>query len=118
MFSNIKSQGVAKQKALYAAAGDSVIDEFVRAKNAGKSDDQIRAAMEAKIRAVGPEKVSHHCADPAKLNVVDIAPSSIAKKQAFQTAVNAAQKQGKVSKFLTPGNNDPAFHIEIPQPTA
>lgn len=117
MFSNIVSQGVVKQRALYAAAGDSVIVEFENAKRAGKSDDQIIAAMEAKIRAVGPDKVSHHCADPAKLNVVDIAPSSIAKQKGFQAAVNAALKQGKVSKFLTPGNNDPAFHIEIPQPT-
>jgi hypothetical protein len=118
MFNNIVSQGVVKQKALYAAAGDTVIVEFENAKRAGKSNDQIIAAMEAKIRAVGPDKVSHHCADPAKLNVVDVAPSSIAKQQAFQAAVNAALKQGKVSKFLTPGNNDPAFHIEIPQPAA
>jgi hypothetical protein len=118
MFGNITTQGVAKQKALYAAAGDSVIDEFVSAKSAGKTKDQIIAAMEAKIIAIGPEKVSHHCADPAKLNVVDISPSSVSKPQAFQTAVNAAMTQGKVSKFLTPGNNDPAFHIEIPQPTS
>ncbi len=118
MFNNIVKDGVAKQKALYLPPGQSVIDEYVKAKNAGKTADQIKAAMEAKIRAVGPDKVSRHCADPAKLNVVDVAPSSIAHPQAFQSAVNAAIQQGKVSKFLTPANNDPAFHIEIPQPPA
>lgn len=118
MFNNIVSHGVASQKALYAAAGDSVIDEFVKAKNAGKSNDQIVAAMEAKIRAVGPEHVSHHCADPAKLNVVDVAPSSIANKPAFEHAVQAAKTKGKVSTFLTPSNHDPAYHIEIPQPAS
>src|SRR5215210_9481181 len=66
MFTNIVNKGVASQKALYAAAGDAVIDEFVKAKNAGKPKDQIIAAMEAKIKALGPSKVSHHCADPAK----------------------------------------------------
>ena len=116
MFSNIVSKGVASQKALYAAAGDAVIDEFVKAKNAGKTKDQIVAAMEAKIKALGPSSVSHHCADPAKLNVVDVAPSSLANQAAFVKAVNAAKAKGVVSKFLTPGNSDPAFHIEIPQP--
>lgn len=118
MFNNISTKGVASQKALYAAAGRSVVDEYVNAKKAGKTRDQIIAALEAKIRAIGPDKVSHHCADPARLNVVDVAPSSVAKQQSFQNAVRAAMKLGKVSKFLTPGNSDPAFHIEIPQPAA
>ncbi|MCA1593798.1 MAG: hypothetical protein LC754_14340 [Acidobacteria bacterium] len=116
MFSNISKHGVASQKALYAAPGRAVIDEFVRAKNAGRNRAEIIAAMEAKIRALGPEKVSRHCSDPAKLNVVDISPSSIANKKAFQNAVNAAIEEGTVSKFLTPANQDPAFHLEIPQP--
>jgi hypothetical protein len=34
------------------------------------------------------------------------------------SAVQSAIKAGKVSKLLTPANNDPAFHIEIPQPAA
>lgn len=118
MFNNIVKEGVQKQMGLYRPPGQSVVQAYVKAKDAKKSDDQIKAAMEAQIRAVGPEKVSRHCADPAKLNVVDVAPSSIAHPQAFQSAVNAAIQQGKVSKFLTPANNDPAFHIEIPQPTA
>jgi hypothetical protein len=118
MFNNIVSKGVASQKGLYAATGRQVIDEYVKAKNAGKNADQIKAAMEAKIIALGPDKVSHHCADPSKLNVVDISPSSLTNKLAFEKATNAAKAKGTVSKFLTPGNNDPAYHLEIPQPKA
>src|SRR5437870_10284006 len=60
MFNNIDATGVAAQKRLYAAAGDSVIDEYVKAKKAGKTPVEIQAAMEAKIIAIGPTKVSHH----------------------------------------------------------
>ncbi|HEX8129680.1 MAG TPA: hypothetical protein VF527_11320 [Pyrinomonadaceae bacterium] len=116
MFNNIVSKGVAAQKALYKAPGKAVIDEYVKAKAAGKSAVQIKAAMEAKIRALGPANVSRHCADPAILNVVDIAPSSLSNKTAFEKATRAAQTKGTISKFLTPGNNDPAYHLEIPQP--
>jgi hypothetical protein len=70
--------------------------------------------MEKEIIKIGPGKVSRHCADPAVLNVVDIAPSSISKKQAFEDAVDAAIGQGKVSKFILPPT-DPAYHLEIPQ---
>jgi hypothetical protein len=118
MFNNIVNKGVAAQKSLYRAPGKAVIDEFVKAKNAGKNSDQIKAAMEAKIRALGPANVSHHCADPSTLNVVDISPSSLSNKTAFEKATKASQAKGAVSKFLTPGNNDPAYHLEIPQPKA
>jgi hypothetical protein len=118
MYNNIVGKGVAPQKALYKAPGKAVIDEYVKAKNARKSADEIKAAMEAKIKALGPDTVSKHCADPAVLNVVDIAPSSLSNKLAFERATNAAKAKGTVSKFLTPGNNDPAYHLEIPQPRA
>ena len=118
MFNNIVSKGVTAQKSLYKPPGKAVIDEYVKAKNAGKTGDQIKAAMEAKIRALGPDTVSKHCADPAILNVVDIAPSSLSNKAAFEKATRAAVTKGTVSKFLTPANNDPAFHLEIPQPKA
>ena len=35
MYNNIVATSVAKQKLLYAAAGDAVIDEYVKAKKAG-----------------------------------------------------------------------------------
>ena len=92
----------------------AVIDAFVLARKQGKSSDQIKQAMTDKINALGPGHVSRHCADPAVLNVVDIAPSSIAKKSAFEAAVKRAVQHGSVSKFLMPPQ-DPAYHLEIPQ---
>jgi hypothetical protein len=114
MYANIVKTGVARQKQLYAAAGDMVIDEYVKAKKAGKTEIEIKAAMEAKIIAIGPTRISHHAADPNILCVFDVAPSSIAKKAAFEKAVRADRR---VKKFLLPPV-DPAYHLEIPQPAA
>lgn len=114
MYNNLVATSVPRQKKLYGAAGDQVIDVYVVQKAAGKTADQIKAAMEAKIKALGPTHVSRHCADPSVLNVIDIAPSTIANKQAFETAVLAAKARGKVSHFITPPT-DPAYHLEIPQ---
>lgn len=113
MFNNIVASSVLKQKRLYAAAGDAVIDEYVKAKKAGRTPIEIKAAMEAKIIALGPTKVSHHAADPNVLCVFDVAPSSIAKKAAFEKAVRADKR---VKKFIVPPL-DPAYHLEIPQPS-
>ncbi len=113
MYGNIESQGVAKQKQLYGPNGDKVIDVYVKGKAAGKSQMEIRALMVAKINALGPTNVSKHLADPSVLNVVDISPTSIKNRAAFEAAVRA---DPRVSKFLTPGDGDPAYHIEIPQP--
>ena len=112
MFNNIVGTSVAKQKRLYAAAGDAVIDEYVRARAARKSPTEIKAAMEAKIIEIGPTRVSHHAADPNVLCVFDVAPSSIEKKAAFEKAVKADKR---VKKFLMPPL-DPGYHLEIPQP--
>lgn len=114
MYNNIVATSVQRQKRLYGASGDQVIDVYVVKKAAGKTADQIKAAMEAKIKALGPSNVSRHCADPSVLNVIDVAPSSIANKQAFETAVLTAKARGKVSHFITPPD-DPAYHLEIPQ---
>lgn len=114
MYNNIVATSVAKQKQLYAAAGDAVIDEYVKAKKAGKTPIEIKAAMEAKIIAIGPTKVSHHAADPNVLCVFDVAPSSIKKKAEFEKAVRADKR---VKTFLLPPL-DPAYHLEIPQPTS
>ena len=112
MYNNIVATGVAAQKKLYAAAGDEVIDEYVRAKLENKSPAEIKAAMEAKINQLGPTKVSHHAADPKVLCVFDVAPSSIGNKQRFEKAVRADKR---VSKFLLPPQ-DPGYHLEVPQP--
>ena len=115
MFANIRQKGVASQKELYGDNGDQVIDAYVAANDAGKSDDEIKAAMLAKINELGPGNVSKHAADPAKLNVIDVAPSSIANRAAFEAAVRADKR---VSRFLTPQDGDPAYHLEVPQPGA
>jgi hypothetical protein len=113
MYDNIVRDGVARQKALYKAPGQSVIDAYVAAKSAGKPADDIKAAMLARILEVGPEKVSRHAADPRVLNVFDISPASVAQQAAF---VAAAKSDARVAKVLTPADNDPAYHLEIPQP--
>jgi len=112
MFDNIESQGVASQKALYGPNGDQVIDVYVAEKAAGKSQAEIISAMEAKINELGPSNVSRHLADPSTMNVIDIAPSQIADREAFEKAVEA---DSRVSNFLKPPS-DPAYHLEIPQP--
>lgn len=116
MYKNILANGVTDQLALYADAGDKVINEYVKAKKAGKGEAEIIAAMTAMVIAAGPSRVSLHCADPARLNVIDIAPSSIVDPGAFLAALKNALTQGTLSRFFSPGNHDPAFHIEVPQP--
>ena len=115
MYKNIQTLGVTSQLALYAPAGDAVINEFVNAKKAGLAPNSIIAAMTAKIVEMGPERVSLHCADPAQLNVIDIAPSSVVDPVAFLSAIIEAHAAGIIKRFFTPGDHDPAFHIEVPQ---
>jgi GH24 family phage-related lysozyme (muramidase)/murein DD-endopeptidase MepM/ murein hydrolase activator NlpD len=113
MYNNIVARGVASQKALYGRGGDQVIDVYVASRAAGKDRAEILADMTAAIQRIGPSRVSNHCADPAVLGVIDVAPSSVQNKARFVAAVEA---DPRVSNFLHPGNsNDPAYHIEIPQ---
>ncbi len=116
MFNNIKSTSVAAQKKLYAAAGDAVIDVFVAAQKAGKSKNETISLMEAKIIAIGPAKVSHHAAYLSKMNVFDVAPSSIpsSKKKDWEAAIKANKS---IAKFIFPPL-DPGYHFEIKQPGA
>jgi peptidoglycan hydrolase-like protein with peptidoglycan-binding domain len=116
MYANLEVHGVADQKDLYGENGDKVIDAYDQAKKAGKSEAEIKAAMKAKIEELGPRKVSKHLADPTELNVVDIAPSSIGDRSAFESSVRKAKEDARVSRFITPDQGDPAYHIEVPQP--
>ena len=43
----------------------------------GKTKAEIINGMSTKITDLGPGNVSRHAGDPNKLNVIDIAPSSI-----------------------------------------
>lgn len=113
MYNNIVGTSVEDQKKLYGSSGDKIIDVYVSAKNNGKEKSTTISLMKAKIIELGAGKVSRHCADIDKLNVVDIAPSSIPadKKSAFEDAI---KKESGVSKYIFPPT-DPAYHIEIPQ---
>lgn len=110
-----RALGVSSQLALYADAGDQVIEEYVRTRRLGLAPASIIAAMTATINAVGPSKVSLHCSNPNEVNVIDIAPSSIDDPRAFLQAIEAAEASGAISRFFSPGRHDPAFHLEIPQ---
>ncbi|MET1257612.1 hypothetical protein, partial [Aliikangiella maris] len=114
MFENIERHGVVHQKQLYSSYGDKVIDEYSALKQKGKNKVEIISGMTIKINFLGPRNVSRHAGNPNKLIVIDIAPSSInlALRTKFESAVNS---DSRVSKFLTPPN-DPAYHLEIPQP--
>ena len=102
------------KKRYTGAHGDQVIDVYSSLKAQGKSQVEIVSVMTGKILSVGASRVSRHAADLRKINVVDIAPSSIslALRKKFEVAVRG---DPRVSKFLTPPG-DPAYHIEIPQP--
>ena len=115
MYDNIESEGADAQKELYAQAGQDVIDVYVAGRAGGKDRNAIINDMKDKIVAIGPGKVSRHCAESAKLEVIDIAPSSIAadKRKDWETALAA---EAAVSQYFLPPK-DPAYHLEIPQDT-
>ena len=97
-------------KNLYGSNGDKVIDEYAAAKAAGKSSTAIKLAMEAKIKQLGCQYVSHHCSD--NYDVFDVAPSSISDDAGFRRALDSAVSSGTIKLYLAPPE-DPAFHIEI-----
>lgn len=114
MFENINNHGVPHQKKLYGSYGDKVIDHYSVLKSSGKTKAEIITGMSATITSLGPRNVSRHAGDPNKLNVIDIAPSSInlALRKTFESVIN---NESRVSKLITPPK-DPAYHLEIPQP--
>lgn len=109
MLDNLEKLGVTAQRKLYKAPGQKVIDTYALVMGRAPSAAIIRS-MAQTIRDVGPSNVSLHCADPAKLAVLDIAPSSLSRPASFRAA---AEKDAAVSRVLGPPN-DPAFHLEIP----
>lgn len=113
MYDNLQSEGVAAQKVLYAQAGQDVIDVYVAGKVAKKDRNATISDMKDKIVAIGPGKVSRHCADATRLEVIDIAPSSVpvGRRKDWETAL--AADPGVSQVFLPP--RDPAYHLEIPQ---
>jgi hypothetical protein len=110
MYENIVSRGdkgVAFSYNLYGAGGDKVTKVYED--NKTKPRDQVIKLMEAKIKEIGPAKISKHISETHY--VFDVAPSSITNKPAF---VKAAKAHKAVTNVLEPPS-DPAYHIEIPK---
>lgn len=114
MYENIERFGPDQQKLLYNKYGDMVIDEYLKYKGKNHPRQFIISKMQAKIITLDPSKVSNHIADINKLNVVDIAPSSI-QPGSRPRFLEAIKSSSKVSKYIAPPL-DPAYHLEIPQP--
>ncbi len=100
---------------VYKAPGQAVIATFENARDAGLSAEQTKALMASQIRDFIDQGifVSNHLGDPNVRNVFDVAPSSVSNPATFEAAARA---NPSVTKFLSPTNNDPAFHFEIVQP--
>jgi hypothetical protein len=114
IFTNCKKLGVDSQLKLYGPYGDAVV--HVYAKLRGKPDAVIVAAMVEEIKVLGPGNVSHHCADPSKLNVIDLSAGGLTRAQ--QLSLEAAiRKERRIVRHFSPHTvpSDPAFHIEIAQ---
>ena len=110
MYENIVShgdKGVAFSYKLYGAGGDKVTKVYE--KNMAKPRAEVIRLMEAKIKEIGPAKISRHISESHY--VFDVAPSSITNKPAF---VKAAKAHKAVTNVLQPPT-DPAYHIEIPK---
>ncbi|MBJ7310418.1 hypothetical protein ACFOLJ_14865 [Rugamonas sp. CCM 8940] len=67
------------------------------------------------------QRVSNHLGNPEVMNVFDIAPSSINKKLTsnWESSLDIAMNSGTIDKYLGPRTKtyDPAYHLEISQPT-
>ena len=100
MYRNTTRLGKPHQLSLYGSKGDEIIKLYP------DKDEMLKMILQ-----VGPQNISKHCGDFNKLNVIDIAPSSVMFKSAF---INAVREDPRVSKFLFP-RKDPAFHLEIKQ---
>lgn len=109
MYENCVKHGAAHSKALYGAAGDKVIDVYI--KHQDEARDVVIELMQKKIEELGPGRVSRHLSTTHY--VFDVDPASIppTKHSAFVAALRAHKA---VSKVLGPPS-DPAFHIEIPR---
>lgn len=92
-------------------------DYNVNYKTPGRIVQSLYPDLEERTKEIykqGTGNVSRHCADYKRLNVIDIAPSSVSNKLLFH---NALMNNRNISKVLDPFTKsiDPVFHIEIPQ---
>ena len=112
MSDNVRSHGMASQRALYSSLGNQVLDAY---------PDQ--SAMVDVIRRIGPEHISRHMAEDAI--TFDIAPSSMPSDQsaALLARLRQAPQNSKwredpdtiyeIGELYWPPK-DPAYHVEFP----
>jgi len=116
MYNNLEADGTTEPSCnLYGSGGDQVIDTYVEASGGeGATPATIKNAMIDKINEVEPQNVTRHTADPTKLNVIDIAPSSVTNDKSFHKSI---KRNSGISNSFTPYDKkvDKAFHVEIPQ---
>jgi hypothetical protein len=124
MFGNLVNKGIEKQRLSYGEVGNLIIDVYEEKigkkslEDIKKDHNEIITTMQHKIEEIGVTKVTHHACDPQILNVFDVAPNLMLQdeKRRFETIVRAnIRKKKQITKFLTPGQYDPAYHIEIQQ---
>lgn len=107
MYNNCVKNGTTEQYKTYGKAGDQVIDVYV--KNAKKPRHEVIALMEAKIRELGPTKVSHHASEDAI--VFDVAQSSL---DGAHLKFLKAAKAHPLTDGARTINENRCIHVEIP----
>lgn len=118
MYQNIEGRGHAYNLRLYRSAGKAVVNAHKRAREAGGTDEEVRAAMLAELHRVGPGNVSRHLGVHG-LVVVDVsspergADGRGVRSSAFEAALTRLQAEGLLSMWLGPPR-DPAYHCEFP----
>lgn len=109
MFAECEQYGVNRQAAVYGPAGRQVIDVYAKCRAARLVQEQAKIRMAEMIDVVGPRLVSDHCTIDKRLDILDIASSSMPaeKKTIFEMHVEDC---AKVKKFLI---HDDSYHIEM-----
>jgi hypothetical protein len=105
-----------EQKGLYGPNGRAVIDVYVVCRDDGQSEEQIIAAMEAKIWELGPANVSGHCRteeEYAKRNYIDISEGSFTNPAAFDAVCKDAKTKGILAYYIDERGTNGCFHLEI-----
>jgi hypothetical protein len=121
MYDNLVSQGEGSQRGLYNANGNSVIDTAVTGIRSGASREATIDSMVDRINAIrtADPTAFKHLADPAQLQAIDIAPSSLngrgTRRERIDGLVAGFRGDAGVSRVFSPNGGDPGIHVEIPQ---
>ncbi len=106
MYDNIVKKGMKEQRNTYKPPGQRILDAYEHAKAKGKDRNGIIKEMEAKIKEIGPSKVSRHCGDPNIVNVFDVS-QGMSNPQSFKRTITP--------KIATVLDENSCYHLEINQ---